>query len=127
MTTLEERYDAVAELSEIRRLLERILDAVATPFGLIADFRHSSWAAGAYDDVDLGGRFVGLWVRNLSASTIYVGFAPGTGSALRGVVPVEANDDVSIPFACSFVSIGGAADGSAIVAPLLGAAEPGGA
>lgn len=116
-----------AELSEIRRLLAGILDAVATPFGLIADFREATWLAGAADDVDLGGRFAGVWIRNKSAGEIFVGFAPGTGSALRGIVPVAAGDDVSIPYPCSFVSIGGAAAGSAIVAPLLGTTEPGGA
>lgn len=116
-----------AELSEIRRLLSRILDAVATPFGLIADFREVTWSAGGFDDLDLGGRFAGVWIRNKSAAEIFVGFAPGTGSSLRGVIPVAAGEDVSIPYPCTFVSVGGAAAGSAIVAPLFGTTEPGGA
>lgn len=116
-----------AELAEIRRLLARILDAVATPFGLIADFREASWAAGGFDDVDLGGRFSGVWVRNKSAAEVFLGFGPGTGSSLRGVIPIAAGEDVSIPYPCTFVSIGGASAGSAIVAPLFGAVEPGGA
>lgn len=124
---MEERYDVAAELSEIRRLLERILEAVGTPSGLIADFRRVSWAAGSYEDLDLGGRFAGVWIRNLSASEIFVGFGPGEGSALRGVIPIAASDDVSIPKVCSFVSVGGAAAGSAVVAPLFGPVEPGGA
>ncbi len=123
----EVRYDVAAELSEIRRLLEQILDAVAVPHGLIADFRDASWAAGSFDDIDLGARFAGVWVRNRSAGEIFVGFGPGMGSSLRGHVPVAANADVSIPYPCTFVSIGGAAAGSAIVAPLLGPAEPGSA
>jgi len=116
-----------AELSEIRRLLERILDAVATPFGLIADFRSVEWDAGAYADLDLKGRFSGVWVRNLSASEIFIGFGPATGSSLRGVVPLAGGDDISIPYVCSFVSIGGPSAGSAIVGPLFGTVEPGGA
>jgi hypothetical protein len=123
----EVRYDVAAELAEMRRLLEAILDAVAAPDGLLADFREASWSAGGFDDLDLGGRFAGIWIVNKSAATIWVGFGPGTGSSLRGVVPVLANAERAIPYPCSFVSVGGASAGSAVVAPLLGPVEPGGA
>jgi hypothetical protein len=118
---------ALAELAEIRRLLTAMLDAVATPVGLISDFRELTWVAGGFADHDLKARFSGVWVVNKSAAEIWVGFGPGTGSALRGSVPIPANGDLKIPYPCSFISIGGAADGSAVVGPLFGAVDPGGA
>ena len=122
---MEHELSMVGELAAIRDLLEQIRDAVAAPHGLIEEFVPLSWAAGGYQDLDLKRTAGGVWLLNTSASTIYVGFAPGTGSAARGLLPVQANADLTVPFRCSFVSVGGPAAGSAVVAPLAGPAEPG--
>lgn len=115
------------ELAEIRRTLREIRDAVVAPFGLIAEFVPLVVVAGAATDRDLKRRAEGgVWVHNRADDTVWIGFAPGTGSAARGVVQVAAGADVTIPYPTSFVSVGGtAADGTVIVAPLLGVAEPG--
>lgn len=124
---MQDDIDLLGELTMIRRLLEEIRTAAVAPFGLIAQFIPLTVVAGAATDLDLG-RYAegGVWVHNRADDTVYVGFGPGTGTQTRGVVQVASGDDVTIPYACSLVSVGGpAADGPVIVAPLLGPAGPG--
>lgn len=115
------------ELREIRRLLDGILCALIAPYGLISELIPLAVAAGVATDKDLKRHAEGgVWIQNRADDTVFVGFAPGTGTSARGLVQVAAGADVTIPYACSFVSVGGpAADGTVIVAPLLGPAGPG--
>jgi hypothetical protein len=130
----KDEITVIAELAEMRRLLERIADATETPLGLIAQFKRVRFAGGTFVDVDLGGVFDGLWIYNNSGSVMRIGFGPGEGSpeADRWVLLLPDSDGggarwLAIPYRTSLVSIGGADDGDVVIAPLFGAVPPGGA
>lgn len=118
-----EDVHALAELSEIRRLLADIREAIVEPYGLIADTRRAEWGTASFDDVDLGGVFTGVLVVNETSADLYLGFGPGTGTSTRYEFIVPGRAWATIPKRCSLVSVGAAAAGVARVCPLLGSVE----
>lgn len=115
--------EALGELAAIRRLLEDIRAAVVEPSGGLDEPRKLEWAVnGGYEDVDLGGWFPGVFVINETADDLYIGFGPGTGTSARRMIKIGAWAFISVPYRCSFVSVGGDVAGSAVVFPLRSSA-----
>lgn len=111
--------EVLAELGEVRELLVEIRDALVQPFGEISDWRRVEWAAGGYDDLDLGGSWAGVLIINEAAGDAYVGFGPRGGTAQGRVLTIPQGGWLAPRYPCSLVSVGGPVGGAAVVAPLI--------
>lgn len=113
--------DVVGVLEGVRRTLVDVRAELARgrDLGAIEHFKQVEWtAAEGLAEYDAGALFAGVLVVNLSSAEVYVGFAPGTGSADRGTLPLPARSWAALPYRASFVSVGGASAGEALIAPL---------
>lgn len=112
--------DVVGVLEGVRRTLVDVRAELARgrDLGAIEHFKQVEWTAGELAEYDAGALFAGVLVVNLSSAEVYVGFAPGTGSADRGTLPLPARSWAALPYRASFVSVGGASAGEALIAPL---------
>ena len=109
---------------EILERLNDIRDALINRGGIVADISPIVWTAGGVTDRDLKAAYDGVWLYNQETFDVYVGFAPGTGTATRKALTIGPGAALTLPFRVSFVSAGGASGPSAgglIVAPLAGA------
>jgi hypothetical protein len=108
-------------LTQIEGQLARLLDDLesARTRGAVDHFERLAWSAGALVDYDHRGVFAGLAVRNETAGDVFVGLAPGAGTAERALLTLPAHSWVCLPVRGASVSVGGAAAGSVLVALFL--------
>lgn len=101
----------LAELRNIDRTLRK-----PEEWGAVSEIYNATWAANASDEYQYDGTFRSVAIFNRSASTVRVGFAPGTGGrAGLEEIDLAARAWIVLPIRGSFVSIGGTNAGTATI------------
>lgn len=105
--------ELLASLENTNRELAELLNVLSGAEPPMAYRR--SWAAGGNVDIAFRGQRAGIAVFNESADAIYVGLAPGAGTAALCHFTIATKRWIALPLELTNISIGGAAAGVATV------------